>query len=61
MYLIIVPNLREFDNEAHRSRKAKLLLSAATAAGKSNIDTAYDFPSMVRYAYRIFILHIYLS
>jgi len=40
---------REFDSEAKTSGRPKLLLSAATAAGKEKIDTAYDFASMVKY------------
>ena len=42
---------REFDAEAKRSGKPKLLLSAATAAGKEKIDTAYDFAAMIKYVF----------
>jgi hypothetical protein len=33
------------------SGKPKLILSAATAAGKEKIDTAYDFAAMVKYVF----------
>jgi hypothetical protein len=42
---------REFDSEARTSGKPKLILSAATAAGKEKIDTAYDFAAMVKYVF----------
>ncbi|XP_052069385.1 acidic mammalian chitinase-like [Mytilus californianus] len=40
---------REFDAEAQTSGKPALLLSAATPAGKENIDSGYNFPEMVKY------------
>ena len=38
-----------FDSEARTSRKPRLILSAATAAGKNTTDSAYDIPVMVKY------------
>jgi hypothetical protein len=42
---------KEFDAEAKRSGKPALIISAATAAGKEKIDTAYDFAAMVKYVF----------
>ncbi|XP_053406596.1 probable chitinase 10 [Mercenaria mercenaria] len=39
----------EFDRDATESYQPRLLLTAAVAAGKSNIDPAYDIPQMARY------------
>jgi hypothetical protein len=36
----------EFDTEAKRSGKPALIISAATAAGKSKIDAAYDIAAI---------------
>lgn len=38
-----------FDSEARTSGKPRLILSAATAAAKQMIDSAYDIPVMVKY------------
>ena len=38
-----------FDSEVRTSRKPRLILSAATAAGKNTTDSAYDIPVMVKY------------
>ncbi|KAL8588978.1 hypothetical protein ACOMHN_065760 [Nucella lapillus] len=38
-----------FDSEAARAGQPRLLLTAAVAAGKDNIDTAYDVPQLDRY------------
>lgn len=35
-----------FETEAKQSNKARLLMSAAVAAGKANIDSAYQIPQM---------------
>lgn len=35
-----------FENEAKQSNKARLLMSAAVAAGKDNIDSAYQIPML---------------
>jgi hypothetical protein len=42
---------KEFDAEAKRSGKPALIISAATAAGKSKIDAAYDIAAMVKYVF----------
>nr|AFO53261.1 chitinase-3 [Sinohyriopsis cumingii] len=40
---------RVFDEDARQTGKPPLLLTAAVAAGKSKIDTAYDVPDICRY------------
>lgn len=39
-----------FEEEGRSSGKGRLLLSAAVAAGKDNIDTAYDVPAVSKWA-----------
>ncbi|XP_069124713.1 chitinase-3-like protein 1 isoform X2 [Argopecten irradians] len=49
-FVLLVKKTREvFDAEAQSSGKPRLILSAATGAGKSKIETAYDFPQLVKY------------
>ncbi|XP_060065371.1 probable endochitinase [Ylistrum balloti] len=49
-FVSLVKKTREaFDAEAQTSGKPRLLLSAATGAGKSKIETAYDLPQLVKY------------
>ncbi|KAL3875562.1 hypothetical protein ACJMK2_033503 [Sinanodonta woodiana] len=47
--LLLEVLLHEFEDEAHRTGNERLLLTAAVAAGKDTIDTAYEIPSISRY------------
>ena len=38
--------MEEFEREALNTGKPRLLLTTAVAAGKSNIDAAYDIPGI---------------
>ncbi|XP_033739624.1 LOW QUALITY PROTEIN: chitinase-3-like protein 1 [Pecten maximus] len=49
-FVSLVKTTREiFDADAQTSGKPRLILSAATGAGKSKIETAYDLPQLVKY------------
>ncbi|XP_010787942.1 acidic mammalian chitinase-like [Notothenia coriiceps] len=46
-YSVFLQELRAaFETEAKQSNRARLLMSAAVAAGKSNIDSAYQIPQL---------------
>ncbi|KAK3588540.1 hypothetical protein CHS0354_028957 [Potamilus streckersoni] len=47
--LLVEILLNEFLDEAQRTGNERLLLTAAVAAGKFTIDTAYEIPEMSRY------------
>ncbi|CAC5417123.1 E3.2.1.14 [Mytilus coruscus] len=49
-YIKLLKTLKqEFDAETKTTGKPKLILSAAVPAGKSNIDSGYNIPEMVKY------------
>ncbi|XP_069124716.1 probable chitinase 10 isoform X2 [Argopecten irradians] len=49
-FVELVKKTRElFDSDAQSTGKPRLILSAATGAGKEKIETAYDFPQLIKY------------
>ncbi|KAK3589884.1 hypothetical protein CHS0354_015910 [Potamilus streckersoni] len=49
-FILLLQELQQmFEEEAVRTGKERLLLTAAVAAGKNTIDVSYDIPGMTRY------------
>ena len=57
-FLLFFQEIRQaYDAEAASSGKPALLVTAAVAAGKDTIDTAYDIPAITRYQC-LFLLYL---